>query len=260
MISSYKNISNQDIGISFFYWEARMGRIFLANQILKELGYERTTWNVLDSMGLIDGQDKLKIQKRDNRELFDELTYLNVVQLRAKEVLMLTESGLWKIIIQSSKPIGIKTRHWLATEVLPSIREKGYYNPIEFESSPFHKLSEYTERGKQVQSSKNVNAKIYRSGLDNYSQYWNELHNLVTGMTAKDIKEFYKSKKSATEILRKYAPELQATESFINDIYNRGIGLDSVKESDLHKTLPPAFNSLFKLGIKFDDDKNKILD
>lgn len=236
-----------------------MGRIFLANQVLRELGYERATWNVLESMGLVDGRDKLKIQKKDNRDLFNELNYLNVVQLRAKEVLMLTESGLWKIIIQSSKPIGVKTRHWLATEVLPSIREKGYYSPIEFESSPFSKLSEYTERPRQVQSSKDVNAKIYKSGLDNYSQYWNDLHRLVTGMTARDIKEFYKSKKSATEVLRKYAPELQATESFINDIYNKGIGLDSVKDSNLHKTLPPAFDSLFKLGIKFSDDGIKML-
>jgi hypothetical protein len=86
-----------------------------------------------------------------------------------------------------------------------------------------------------------------------YAQYWNDLHKLVTGMTAKQIQELYKSKKSATELLRQYAPHLQATESCINDIYKAGIGLERVKESGLHATLPPAIDSLFKLGIKLED-------
>ena len=249
----HKVIINSEIGTAFFYWESMHGRLFLASQIMKELGYNRSAWSVLSSCELIDGEDLMKFSKKDNKSLFSELTYLKVVQLRAKEALFLSESGVWKLIMQSRKKIGIQTRHWLATQVLPSIREKGYYDASELNSSPLNQLSKFTERPVQIQSSKDANRAISKSLGKDYAKHWNDLHVLVSGMTTKQIQELYKSKKSATELLRQYAPHLQATESCINDIYKAGIGLEKVRESNLHKTLPAAIDSLFKLGIKLEN-------
>lgn len=244
---------NPEIGTAFFYWESKNGRLFLASQVMKALGYNRSSSNVISYHELLVDIDYIKLSKQENKELFKELETLNVLQSRATHALFVSETGFWKLVIGSKKRVGIQTRHWLATQVLPSIREKGYYDANELNSSPLNHLSKFTERPVQIQTSKNVNQMISQTDEKAYAQYWNDLHKLVTGMTAKQIQELYKSKKSATELLRQYAPHLQATESCINDIYKAGIGLERVRDSGLHATLPPAIDSLFKLGIKLED-------
>ena len=39
------------------------------------------------------------------------------------------EPGLWKLVMISRKPAAARFKHWLATDVLPSIRRHGYYPP-----------------------------------------------------------------------------------------------------------------------------------
>lgn len=46
---------------------------------------------------------------------------------RQQTVTVVSESGLYALIFQSRKPEARKFRKWVTSEVLPSIRKKGYY-------------------------------------------------------------------------------------------------------------------------------------
>lgn len=235
-------IVNNELKLSFFYWESKHGRLFLAKQVMKELGYAGGTFT-LKHAELIDGFDMFKFAKATDKELFKELEQLNCIGQRASEVIMIAESGFWKLVMQSRKSVGIKTRHWLASEVLPTIRKTGTYSIAN--DSP---LAIFTERSKQLELSKGVNAQINKTSED-YAKFWNELHVMVVGLDAKGIKELYQSKKSAKEVLRKHLPHLEATEAVIEDIWKQGVGLEKIKDTNLHKSLAHSFNAILSLGI-----------
>jgi prophage antirepressor-like protein len=247
----HKIVKNSDLNLAFFYWEGRNGRLFLASQVMKQLGYKGGN-NALKNLELIDGVDRFTMKKKDDAQLFTQLRDLKSLGQRAVSVIMLSESGVWKLIMQSRKQVGINTRNWLAKEVLPSIRASGKYDISESENNPFSQLAGFTERPKQIENSKTVNAIIYKGDGD-FSRYHDEVHKMVTGLTAKQIKQLYKSKASAREVLREYAPQFATTEAIIDDIYKRGVGLEKIKESNIAKTMPPAINSLFACGIKLEE-------
>lgn len=46
-----------------------------------------------------------------------------------QDVTTVTEPGLWKLVLISRKPAAARFKHWLATEVLPSIRKHGCFPP-----------------------------------------------------------------------------------------------------------------------------------
>lgn len=46
---------------------------------------------------------------------------------RAKSVTLISESGLYKLIMRSDKPVARKFQDWVTREVLPAIRRKGGY-------------------------------------------------------------------------------------------------------------------------------------
>lgn len=239
-----KKIENPNLGHSYFYLEHKVGRLFLASQVLKELGYTGNLKQI--GGGLIEGTDFYKFFKKTDSQLFDELSRLNLLGQRASEIIMISESGFWKLVMQSKKPLGIKTRDWLANEVLPSIRKTGSYTVAA--NNP---LADFTERKTQLDLSKSVNGIINQTAVTGYeyAEFWNELHRIVTGMTAKEIKKLYNSKQSAKEVLRTHAPHLEATEAVIEDLWKKGIGLDQIKRSELHLDLKNAFMKIWSFGI-----------
>jgi prophage antirepressor-like protein len=246
-----KELINEDLGLRLNYWNGAIKdeRVFLATQIMKQLGYVGGR-SVLASLNLIDKFDMIKVEKKNYPKFFSQLSTLNVLGQRAGSVIMLYESGVWKLIMQSKKQIGINTRNWLANEVLPSIRQKGYYDIKESQFNPLSYLNEFTENKKQIENSKIVNRQISQTTGD-YSGYHNQVHKLVNGMTAKEIQLFFQSKKSAREILRDNLPEKACTEAVIDELFVKyGKTLEEIEKSNAHKTLPPAFKSLFDLGIK----------
>lgn len=238
-------VTNQELGHAYFYWEGKNGRLFLAGQVLDTLGYKGRA-NTLSTYNLVAGSDSVKFTKKESPELFKELTDLKSIGSRAGEVLFLTESGFWKLVMQSYSKIGIKTRHWLASEVLPSIRKTGKY-----EIEPTNPLAIFTERNKQLELSKGTNSIIhkYARSQEDYQRFWNELHTMCTGLDAKGLRELYQTKGSAKEILRKHLPHIEATEAVIEDIWAKGVGLKEIGKTDLHKSLAHSFNALISLGI-----------
>ena len=85
-----------------------------------------------------------------------------------------------------------------------------------------------------------------------YSNIYNSIHKLVVGKTAKEIKLMFKSKESARQLLRKHLPHLSCTEAVIDELWTRhNKNIKDIQKSNAHRTLPPAFQSLYNLGISF---------
>ena len=246
-----KSITNSELNLAFFYWEGKQGRLFLASQIMNQLGYLGGS-KTLFSYDLEVGKDMITFEKKLDKALFIELTTLSLLGQRAGKAIMLSESGVWKLVMQSRKKIGIQTRNWLATQVLPSIKETGKYEIADFANNPIAHLSKFTENTVQKKISKSANSIVYK-GDKNWSEVWNEVHKMVVGLDAKGIKKLYQSTQSAKEILRLNLPHLEATEAIIMELWNKGVGLEKIRESKLHETMPPAINSLFKLGIRLEN-------
>lgn len=247
-------MKNKELGLSLHFWNSskKKERVFLATEIMKQLGYSGGV-DALKNCELESDVDFIKLFKKNNPIFFKQLIDFKSIGARSGSVIMLYESGVWKLIMKSKKQIGIKTRNWLAREVLPSISRTGKYDLSEFENNPFSLLHEFTEPTKQIQNSKNVATKVMNNDRS-YSVVFNEIHKLVVGCTAKEIKEHFQSKESARQLLRKHLPHLASTEAFIDELYTKyNKSLEEIEKSDAHKTLPPAFNSLFKLGIKIID-------
>lgn len=247
-----KVLENNNLGLALNYWDGvkKTERVFLAKQIMQQLGYKGGN-KALAYYELIENIDKITLTKKEHPSFFNQLGKMNLLGARSGSIIMLYESGVWKLIMQSKKPIGIKTRNWLAREVLPTIRREGKYNVTESEQNPFSYLHDFTETSKQIENSKNVAAKAKINHLQ-YSDVYNKIHKLVTGKTAKEIKFMFKSKESARELLRKNFPELACTEAVIDELFTKfNKSFNEIEKSNAHRTLPPAFQSLYNLGIEF---------
>lgn len=251
MVTQAHEMINPQLGIKLHYWNGvnKNERVFLASEIMNQLGFKGAL-STLKIHELIENVDFVKVLKIKHKDLFLKLSGLNLVGQRTAHVVFLYESGVWKLIMRSRKQIGIKTRNWIASEVLPSIRVKGYYNISESQLNPLSYLNDFTERKTQIQNSKSVNSFISKTTGD-FSSYHNQVHKMVNGMTAKDIQVFFNSKESARETLRKYLPENACTEAVIDELFIKyGKTLEEIDKSGANNTLPPAFKSLFELGIK----------
>jgi prophage antirepressor-like protein len=251
-----KTLENEKLGYKLNYWDGikKGERIFVASEIMKQLGYKGGN-KTLYSYELEDGIDMITPKKKDYPEFFKQLSKMNLLGQRAGSVILLYESGVNKLIIGSKKPIGILTRNWLAREVLPSLKDKGYYSIDESTANPMSYMFPHTENKIQKDNSKNVNGLIYQND-GSFRKYHNYVHKLVNGMTAREIKSFYNSRESAREILRKHMPHLAATESMIDELYFKyRIDLERIEDSKIHVTAPPLFESLYSLGVHPWDDK-----
>jgi hypothetical protein len=145
--------------------------------------------------------------------------------------------------------LGVLTRNWIAREVLPSLKSKGYYDIAESQNNALSYLFPLTEEKIQIKNSKTVNGLIYMNDGD-FRAYHNTVHKLVNGMTAQQIKTMFNSKESARAILRQHIPENAATEAMIDEIYFKyKKTLEEIEATNIHKTAPPLFKSLYDLGI-----------
>ncbi len=244
-------LNNSELGLNLHYWRGRNKdeRVFLSKEIMNQLGYKGGN-NTLQNYELEEGIDKITLKKKDFPEFFNQLTHLKLVGRRTVSTIMLYESGVWKLIMGSKKKIGINTRNWITREVLPSIVKKGYYDVKESEANPFSYLNNFTEEKVQIEGSKKIAEFAKQNGLS-YSETYNQIHKMVTGMTAKQIKKAFGNKQSARVVLRENFPHLASTESVIDFLVsNTQTTLQDIEKSNAHKTLPPAFESLYKLGIK----------
>lgn len=83
---------------------------FVGNDVAKILGYSNYRKAVFEH---VDDEDKLRTQIR----------YAG----QNREVAVINESGLYSLILSSKMPNARKFKHWVTSEVLPTIRKHGAY-------------------------------------------------------------------------------------------------------------------------------------
>ena len=102
---------------------------FLPKEIEKALDYNDLARSIDNSNGFLENIDYIicegekladlkEISKRSNTTFAP-----NINSIR-----LLTESGLYAVLLKSRKPLAQKFRVWVTSEVLPSIRRTGSYN------------------------------------------------------------------------------------------------------------------------------------
>lgn len=76
---------------------------------------------------------------KDYKELIDEVESDSTSSdyLKSNKVMLLLEAGIDKVLLKTEKPIGVKIREWLASEVMPSIRKTGKYGEKKQEDVEF---------------------------------------------------------------------------------------------------------------------------
>lgn len=84
---------------------------FCGSDVAKALGYERGAKAVADH---IDSEDKHDVPIRDSIGRMQNTAFIN-------------ESGLYSLVLSSKLPTAKKFKHWVTSEVLPSIRKNGGY-------------------------------------------------------------------------------------------------------------------------------------
>lgn len=85
------------------------------------------------------------------RNIPDKWKSSEIIKSTSGEQLSITvnESGLYKLIMRSNKPIAQKFQEWVCGEVLPSIRKKGQYKLEEYKQKieeQNNRIKNYNER------------------------------------------------------------------------------------------------------------------
>ena len=86
---------------------------FIAVDVCRVLGYSNTR-DAIDRH--VDEEDKNTVVFHDGKRGNPNITIIN-------------ESGLYALILGSELPVAKKFKRWVTSEVLPSIRKYGYYDP-----------------------------------------------------------------------------------------------------------------------------------
>ena len=87
---------------------------FVGKDVARALGYS----NSRDALNAhVDKDDKRVIQKSENTTL----------EIPNRGMTIINESGLYALILASKLPTAKKFKHWVTSEVLPSIRKHGAY-------------------------------------------------------------------------------------------------------------------------------------
>ena len=86
------------------------------------------------------------------RNIPDKWKSSEIIKSTSGEQLSITvnESGLYKLIMRSNKPIAQKFQEWVCGEVLPSIRKKGQYKLEEYKQKIEEQKSELEEQNNRI--------------------------------------------------------------------------------------------------------------
>lgn len=82
--------------------------------------------DVCNALGLSNTAEALKTLDND-----EKLTSVIPRAGQQRLVSLINESGLYTLIFKSRKPSAMNFRKWITSEVIPSIRKKGYYGKID---------------------------------------------------------------------------------------------------------------------------------
>ena len=102
---------------------------FVGRDVAESLGFKDTSKAVRQHVQAKDKFTNSDLAKGESQICPDILAGQNVATV-PHNVIWINESGLYSLVLHSTLPAAKEFQHWVTSEVLPSIREKGYYiNP-----------------------------------------------------------------------------------------------------------------------------------
>lgn len=114
--------------INSLFWKGKV--CWNSSDIAELFGYVQTRRAVQDcikSEKLEEGKDyktlsgeELKEFKEVFCDVLDEIKF-------APKVVILYESGLYRFLAYTKMPLGIEFRQWIGSDLMPTLRQKGYY-------------------------------------------------------------------------------------------------------------------------------------
>jgi prophage antirepressor-like protein len=237
---SLTTITNEKTGITMFVGKeiADMWGHSNLTQCLKNASIEKTEYRI--------------IELKKFPEFKKQLTKSHLVGYRTSNVTLITESAMYKMALNSNLEKAQPFKNWVASEILPSIRKKGYYSLVDQQSA----LMIHSNTDIQKNNSKAINTKNFiEHGLESVIDYNRTSCILHTGKTPSEIKEIGKQKglksidrSSAKEVLRHTQPELACAMSFTDSMVKKGFDLKTVSELSI-KAAVPLFKGMLELGI-----------
>ena len=102
---------------------------FLPQELGEQLGYKNLSKSISENYKenvdyiVLTGSKLLEFKGLINQSISNGL-----VGKHSSHQVLLTESGLYAVLLRSNKPFAEKFRVWVTSEVLPSIRKKGSYS------------------------------------------------------------------------------------------------------------------------------------
>lgn len=247
-----EKFTNKDFGTLTKIENEKTGIVmFVGSEVAKNWGHTNLT-QAIKSANLNKDEYKV-IDLKLYREFKTQLTKFKLVGQRSSTITMLTEGGMYKLALASNLEKAKPFRDWVANEVLPSIRKKGYYSLAD----QSNKILIHANTSIQKNNSKDINAKNYiESGIESVIEYNRNSCLLHTGKTPSEIKKQGKELglksaecNSAKEVLRHTKPELACAMSFTDSLVAKGFDLKSVSELAL-KSAVPLFQGMIELGMK----------
>ena len=202
--------------------------------------------NVSEALADLDDDDKLKLTKDELDTLISNEGIKCSVDSRVQSLNLVSESGLYDLIMQSRKPEAKAFKRWVTHEVLPSIRKTGSYSvnqtqqqsmmclPQDYESALEALLMEVrknkalqAERDEAIRTKAQIGSRREATAMNTASQKSKECEKLREQIG--DSKTY----KAATAI--PWLPDYF-------DMSNRGLyGSLAAKLKKLEVEMPPAF-------------------
>jgi prophage antirepressor-like protein len=223
---------------------------FLAKEIIKKLEVKNVT-QAITNANLIEGVDYVIISKKEHPKFINDVCMLNIVTSKTHSVMLLFESGLNLLILNSRKEVGKLMRRWLVDEVLPQIKSTGKYESKQSAKLEIKRVEELKDTTEQKTETKLVHKKIWDKDRKFYDiiNHERKNHLMVHGRTVAQLKEQYSEKKGGKEILRKYEPECAVAMAY-NDYLIEKYNCSLEQLSNVPEIIKKLYNEFDKLGFE----------
>ncbi|HNB72806.1 MAG TPA: BRO family protein [Acidobacteriota bacterium] len=167
-----------------------------------------------------------------------------------QNVVVISEEGVYQVLMASTRPNAEKFKKWLAEEVLPQIRKTGRYIPTSILD-----YAEHTKEPQQKTMSRAANEfNFEHGGKESIISYNVENCIAHTGEHPLQVKERGKKAKlkavdraSAKAVLRKLQPEVACAMSLADNLVSMGAQPDKVFE--VTKKAAEVFKGMIDLGF-----------
>lgn len=112
--------------------------------------------DVTDILGYQNGSRDINRHVDDE----DKLTERIVLSGQNREVIFINESGLYSLILSSKLPTAKQFKHWVTSDILPSIRKHGMYATDELLNNPDFAIKAFTALKEEREKRKSLEVEV----------------------------------------------------------------------------------------------------